>query len=167
MEKNMNIRSFHALINRRTAITTMLSILLLRAELTYSQSASLDSIEVQIIIPVVLLRTLQEDRSYSQLAVKGDATTVDPTRGLPLIYVAAGLMLLPELARSLVALYRDYKYGGTLIEVRNGKFYITQDDRLDADTIIVKDAAGRVSVHRSRNSANMEKWVELLTMAKK
>lgn len=116
-------------------------------------------------LPVALLPPLRRDPAYAAFNVVGDPDSIDPTKGLPLVYIAAGALMLPDLARSLLALYRDYKYGGTVIEVRQGQLQITQSEKLDADTIVVKDAAGKVSIHRNRNAASLEKWTELLVSA--
>ncbi len=116
-------------------------------------------------LPAELLAPLRRSASYSKLDVTGDPATVDPTRGLPLVYLAVGVLLLPDLARSLLALYRDFKYGGTLIEVVNGKLVITQSDKLDADTVVIKEPSGKISVHRNRTAANLDKWTELLVSA--
>lgn len=116
-------------------------------------------------LPVALLPQLRRDPAYPGLKVVGDADTIDPTKGLPLIYIAVGALMLPDLARTLLALYRDYKYGGTVIEVKQGQLQISQSEKLDADTIVVKDATGKVSIHRNRSAASLEKWTELLLAA--
>jgi hypothetical protein len=153
---------------RRLVMIALGAALPLQLQTVQAQSAGTEAQEFQLIVPSALLAGLREAPSYSQLDVRGDPASVDPTRGLPLIYIAVGVLLLPEIARTLVAAYREYKHGGVTIEVRGGKLVIATDERLPANTIVVKDATGKVTIHENRSSADTAKWAEILgSVAKK
>jgi hypothetical protein len=154
--------------NSHAARRTLLVSISLASLGFHSVAASQDNkVAFEFRVPTQLLVELKKDTNFPQMSVSGDPGSVDPTKGLPLIYIAAGVLAIPELARSLLALYRDFKHGGTIIEVRSGKIVITHDSRLDADTIVVKDSTGKITVHRNRTAATVDEWVKLLGATKK
>jgi hypothetical protein len=161
----MEIYSQFGFMRRR--VTMYIAAATVSLRLGYATANEAAGLAFEIHVPTQLLTELQKDAHYSKLLVKGDPESVDPTKGLPLIYIAAGVLAIPELARSLLALYRDFKYGGTIIEVRKGTLVITQDGRLDADTIVVKDSSGKITIHRNRSAASFDEWAKMLVAAKK
>ena len=59
------------------------------------------------------------------------------TRVGPLLFIFAGTVAISTLARALVAVYKDVRYGGIVITTRDGKLNIENDDRLNSGTIVV------------------------------
>jgi hypothetical protein len=59
------------------------------------------------------------------------------TRGGPLFFIFAGVVGISTLARALVAVYKDMRYGGIVVTVHDGKLNIENDDRLSSGTIVV------------------------------
>ena len=89
----------------------------------------------------------------------GDQTSVD-SRGIPFFYILAGAVLVPYLADALIAVYRDVRYGGLLVQARGGEIVIENDLRLPGGTLLVKSADG-IEVYQSAR-ADPGKLIEAL-----
>lgn len=98
-----------------------------------------------------------EDRSYKlrwrvstahfesvrdTLHFDGEITTEMDQKGIPLVFVFVGVVLIPYLADAVLALRRDMVYGGLVIDARAAEIVIENDPRLDGGTIVVVTAQG-------------------------
>lgn len=111
---------------------------------------------------------LQQAREATKLSVNqiyGDESSVDHTKGLPALYVIAGIIMLPELAKALMDVYKDWKYGSMVIDSRSDSLVIYHDPQGRADTTIVKSRDGTVLLYENRNSFDATKWLQLLLTA--
>lgn len=98
--------------------------------------------------------------------VEGDPSTAPDTRGLPVLYVLFGLMILPEFAKGMVAVYKDWKFGATVVDASNGALSVTHDPKGNADVVIIKSTANSiVEVIDGRSRFDSAKWLEVLTRA--
>lgn len=69
--------------------------------------------------------------------VTPDSHSPGNTRGLPLLFIFAGIVSLSSLANALASVYRDLRYGGVVVSARDGRIEINNDPRLSGGTMIV------------------------------
>lgn len=95
-----------------------------------------DSVDIQWRVPREQVSTVKEGLNFDG-KISGDESTIEDTKGLPLIYIFVGVVAVFELARTLLEVYRDVKYGGIVVHQENGKVVIDNDPRFSSGTIIV------------------------------
>ncbi len=89
-------------------------------------------------VPVAHIDTVK-----SSLVFEGDITEEKNTKALPLIYVIAGVVLLPDFVSSLVDVIDKIKRGGGLkIDARGDPIRVEIDPLLDRGTMIIVDKNG-------------------------
>lgn len=69
-----------------------------------------------------------------QLKGKGQGERVAP------LLVVAGVVSLAYIVRSAIEIYRDVKYGGIVLSVKAGTLQISNDPRLPAGIVVVRNA---------------------------
>jgi hypothetical protein len=94
--------------------------------------------------------------------VIGDESLGADTKGLPLVYVIAGLLSLPTLAQGLVNVYKDFVYGSTIVDASGKELKISHDPKGSADVVILKGKDGKVTMHEGRRAYDASKWLALL-----
>jgi hypothetical protein len=86
------------------------------------------------------------DRTAGYLGVGRDrispAPGADADRGGPVILIIVAIVLLVTLARSIVSAYRDFRYGGIIVEDTGRGLRIRHDRRIPGHVIIIKDRNG-------------------------
>ncbi len=82
------------------------------------------------------------------LVFEGEIEIEKDQKGLPLVFVFVGVVLLPYLADAVLALRRDMVYGGLLIDARGPEVVIENDQRIDGGTIVVVTAEGTEIYYR-------------------
>lgn len=87
-------------------------------------------------------------------------------RGGPLIVIIVAAVLLVVLARALVAAYRDFRYGGLIIQDTDRGLSVRSDRRIPGHVIIIKDRNG-VTIRELRgDEVNVRDLVPLLASAR-
>jgi hypothetical protein len=76
------------------------------------------------------------------LEFQGGITPEEDTKGGPLVFVFAGLALLPNLADAVLALRRELVHGGVVVDTRSAEIKITNDPRLDGGVMVVVSNEG-------------------------
>ena len=99
--------------------------------------------------------------------VRGDPASETDSKGLPLLYILIGVALLPEIAKGLVTVYKDWENGATIVDATGDRLTITHDPQGSSDVTVVKTDGGKVAVYDNRKSFDAAKWVEILTSATK
>ncbi len=95
-----------------------------------------DLVDIQWRVPREQVGTIKEELNFNG-EISGDESTIEDTKGLPLIYIFAGVVAVAQLARTLLEVYRDVRYGGIVVHQENGKVVINNDPRFSSGTIIV------------------------------
>ena len=95
-----------------------------------------DSVNIQWRVPREQVRTVEEELNFDG-AITGDESTIEDSKGLPLIYIFVGVVTVGQLAKTLLEVYRDVRYGGMIAYCQNGKIVIENDPRLSSGTIII------------------------------
>jgi hypothetical protein len=106
------------------------------------------------------------DRTARYLGVGPDrispAPGADADRGGPVILIIVAIVLLVTLARSIVAAYRDFRYGGIIVEDTPRGLRIRHDRRIPGHVVIIKDRNG-VTIRELRgDDVNVQDLVPLL-----
>lgn len=86
------------------------------------------------------------ERFSSEPQITGDPKTAEATKSLPLVYILVGAVALVELARALLAVYKDAQYGGVIIRSQKGKLLVENAPELPGGTIIIQQPNGNVDV---------------------
>lgn len=82
-----------------------------------------------------------------------DLASTEDSRGLPLVYVFVGAVVLTHLADAILSLHRDLAYGAMVIEAQGDETVITNDPRFHGGTIVVRTADGVQIFERDRVDA--------------
>lgn len=93
--------------------------------------------EFQWRVPKAHFKTVQDELKFN-----GDITHDNDAKGLPLVYIFAGAVLLPYLAKAVLALRRQMVYGGVVIDARGEKIDIQTDKSLPGGAIVVVTTSG-------------------------
>jgi hypothetical protein len=83
-------------------------------------------------VPVAHVETVKNNLRFD-----GSVTNEKDEKGIPLMFVFLGAVLLPYLADAVLALRRDIVYGGVVIDMRGSEIVIENDKRLDSGVILV------------------------------
>lgn len=105
------------------------------------QGQDTNSVDIQWRVPREQVRTVEEELEFDG-EITGDKSTVEDTnvedtKGLPLIYIFAGVVAVSQLARTLLEVYRDVRYGGIVVHSKDGKVLIDNDPRFSSGTLII------------------------------
>ena len=97
-----------------------------------------ESIDIVWRVPREQVQEVREQLNFEG-EIKGDPSTIEDSKGLPLIYILIGIVAVGQLAKTLLEVYRDVKYGGIIVRSEGkGKLRIDNDPRLSSGTIIVQ-----------------------------
>lgn len=124
-----------------------------------------DEVEVTWQVPAPRLTPAIEASGFPRDRVEADETSVDDTKGLPLLYLLVGMMALPALVQGLVSVYKDYAYGMTVVDASGKTLKITHDPKGSADVLIVRHRDGKVTTHDGRRAIDGVQWQKILTDA--
>lgn len=93
--------------------------------------------------------------------------TVTDTKGLPLIYILVGSASILQMAKTLLDVYRDVRYGGIVISGKDGKINIKNDVRISGGTIVVLNKDDVKFYFRKQDNPSIGNLVEALTKISK
>ena len=88
-------------------------------------------------VPIAYRKTVD-----SRLVFEGEVISEEDAKGLPLVSIFIGVALLVHLVDAVLALQREIRYGGILIDTRGTEIDIRNDKRLDAGLIVIVSDAG-------------------------
>lgn len=100
------------------------------------QGQDTDSVDIQWRVPREQVRTIEDELNFDG-EITGDKSTIEDSKGLPLIYILAGVVAVSQLARTLLEVYRDLRYGGLIVHSKDGKVLIDNDPRFSSGTLII------------------------------
>lgn len=83
------------------------------------------------------------------------------TKGLPLFYVLAGTVAVAKVAEAIVRIYRDVRWGGVVVTLRDEIVEIENDQRIPGGLVIVNSEKGVEMLKTDAPDAT--KLVEILT----
>lgn len=108
----------------------------------------------------------RNDLHLTESHISADPTSVNDTKGLPLLYIVTGAFALPQLAKAIVDVYKDWKYGKVIITQDSaGKVLITHDPQSPGGTIVFIDAKGNAVFEKEGPALGAETLLDLLTNA--
>jgi hypothetical protein len=108
-------------------------------------------------VPVAHVETVKNNLRFD-----GSVTNEKDAKGIPLMFVFVGTVLLPYLADAVLALRREIVHGGVVIDTRGPEIVIENDKRLDSGVIVVITPDGTVLYERSDIEAPTELVAALL-----
>lgn len=96
-------------------------------------------------------------------SVTADTSTESDSRSPAEIFVLSGSVDLELLAKSLLAAYKDARYGGIMIRrAGNGDLLISHDKSIPANSIVIDQANKGTTVLNARSQPRTDQLVELL-----
>lgn len=106
-------------------------------------------------------------RAAEYLGVSPDhirpSPNADAGRGGPILVIIIAAVLLITLARSIVAVYRDIRYGGLIIQDTDRGLLIRHDRRIPGHVVIIRDRNG-VTIRELRGGeVNVRDLVPILS----
>ena len=73
----------------------------------------------------------------------------------------AGVVAVSQLARTLLAVYRDIRYGGIVVHSKDGKVLIENDPRFSSGTLIIVQE-DEVKVFQNKNQPQLTEVIRIL-----
>ena len=119
-----------------------------------------DSVYIQWRVPREQVSSVKENLNFDG-EISGDESTIEDSKGLPLIYIFVGVVAVAQLARTLLEVYRDVRYGGIVVHQENGKVVIDNDPRFSSGTIIVIQE-DEVEVFQDQNQPQLTEVINAL-----
>lgn len=150
-----------AFTTRRIVLKGFILMLLARLfseRLALSQETN--SVDIQWRVPREQVRTVEEKLNFDG-EVTGDKSTIEDTKGLPLIYIFAGVVAVGQLARTLLQVYRDVRYGGLVVHSKDGQVFIDNDPRFSSGSIIIIQG-DEVRVFQDKNQPQPSEVIDSL-----
>ncbi len=141
-----------------TGFTAILFSSLFSKMVVFGQEA--DSVDIQWRVPREQVSTVKEELNFDG-EISGDESTIEDTKGLPLIYIFVGVVAIAQLARTLLEVYRDVRYGGIVVHNENGQVLIDNDPRFSSGTIIVIQE-DKVEVFQDQNQPQLTEVIDAL-----
>jgi hypothetical protein len=83
------------------------------------------------------------------LTYTGSETAQTDGRGVPLLAIFVGAVLLPYLAKAVIEVQRQFAHGGTVVDMRGPTVKILSDKALDGGVIVVVRQDGTTSIERN------------------
>ena len=146
---------------RRVVLTGFITIIFARLFPEMSvRGQETDSVDIKWRVPREQVRTVKEELNFDG-EITGDKSTIEDTKGLPLIYIFAGIVAVGQLARTLLQVYRDVKYGGLVVHSKDDEVFIDNDPRFSSGTmIIIQD--DEIKVFQDKNQPQPSELIEAL-----
>jgi len=94
-------------------------------------------VEIQWRVPKEQVATIREELQFNKDQIQPDLSSADDTKGVPLIYIFLGTVIVGQLAKTLLDIYRDARYGGIIVSCQDGEIVIENDPRLSSGTLIM------------------------------
>lgn len=127
------------------------------------RSQESEPVDIQWRVPEEQIETVREQLNFDGEII-GDPSTIDEDRGLPLIYIFAGIFALDLIVKTLLEVYRDARYGGIIIRKnQEGKLLIENDSRLDPGIIVIDQGDEIKVILRENEQPKPKDIVEALT----
>jgi hypothetical protein len=108
-------------------------------------------------VPVAHLEQVKQELQY-----EGQVEREQDQKGLTAVFIISGLVLLPYLAKAVLALRRSMTYGGIVIDMRGPKVAVDTDKSLPASMILVIDADGKHTLYESSEISDPSQLVGVL-----
>ena len=124
------------------------------------QGQETDSVDIQWRVPREQVQTVEEELDFDG-EITGDQSNIEDSKGLPLIYIFAGVVAVSQLARTLLEVYRDVRYGGIVVHSENGELLIDNDPRFSSGTLIIVQGE-EVKVFQAKNQPQPTEVIEAL-----
>lgn len=86
--------------------------------------------------------TVHFDTVKNELRFEGEITQEKDAKGVPLVFIFVGAVLLPYLAKAVLALRREIVHGGIVIDTRGEKIDIYTDKSLPGGVIVLVTPKG-------------------------
>ncbi|MGK7932233.1 MAG: hypothetical protein AB4041_12475 [Microcystaceae cyanobacterium] len=114
-------------------------------------------------VPREQVPTVRDDLNFQGKIIPDESTREDD-RGLPLIYILIGAVALGSLAKTLLDIYKDARYGGVIVQKNDkGEIVIENDPRLDKGTIIVEQGDEIKVIFKKKDDPQTKELIEALT----
>ena len=98
----------------------------------------------------------------NELRFEGEVLTEKDAKGVPLVFIYVGVVLIPYLAKAVLALRREIVYGGVIIDTRGKKIDIDTDKSLAGGVIIIVTSDGTQLYERDEIADPKELVSELM-----
>jgi hypothetical protein len=96
--------------------------------------------------PVAQAGIVRQNLTYT-----GSETAQTDGRGVPLLAIFVGAVLLPYLAKAVIEVQRQFAHGGTVVDMRGPTVKITPDKALDGGVIVVVRQDGTTNIERNES----------------
>ena len=89
-----------------------------------------ETVTIKWRVPREQVPIVRDDLSF-QREIIPDKSTIEDDRGLPLVYILIGVVALRSLAKTILDIYKDARYGGVIVKKNEkGEIVIENDPRL-------------------------------------
>ena len=100
-------------------------------------------------VPREARRELQEQKDESAEAQQMILQAPPQRRVVPVILIAVGVLAIPVIWNSIQEMYRQYYYGGVLLDLRQSPPLITYSKAIPANMTFVTDTAGKTTEYKA------------------
>lgn len=106
-----------------------------------SQSPTQAGVAIRWQVPTTHLDAIRDDLQF-----RGDVTPEEPgpfaVRTAPVFFVLAGVVAVDYLAKAILRVYREVRWGGVVIRYVNNELVINNDHRIPSDVLLIFDDQG-------------------------
>ncbi len=122
-----------------------------------------ESISIQWRVPREQVPMVRDNLNF-QGEIVPDKSTIEDDRGLPLVYIFVGVVTLGSVAKTVLDIYKDAKYGGIIIRRdEKGELLIENNPSLDKGTIIIDQGDDIKVILKEDNQPKSTELIESLT----
>ena len=122
-----------------------------------------ESVRINWSVPSEQLSAVREDLNFGGQVIP-DETSREDGRGLPLIYILIGAVTLGQLAKTLLEIYKDSKYGGVVLRKnKKGELVIKNEPSLERGTIIIEQGSEIKVIFKEKEDPKAEELINALT----
>ena len=110
--------------------------------------------------------TVHFDTVKGALKFEGEVKKEEGKKGIPAVFIFAGIVLIPYLAKAVLALRREIVHGGVVIDLRGEKVKIQTAKALSSQIILVIDANGEHTLHESQDISDPSQLIKVILSRK-
>jgi hypothetical protein len=155
---------FNSQVTRRNFLAGLiLGLTVTQVPLRSLYAQETESVRINWSVPSEQLSAVREDLNFGG-QVMPDETSREDGRGLPLIYILIGAVTLGQLAKTLLEIYKDSKYGGVVVRKnKKGELVIKNEPSLERGTIIIEQGSEIKVIFKEKEDPKSEELINALT----
>lgn len=139
----------------------ILAILFVSPSIVCAQSKN-TLVDIRWRIPAEQVSEIQKILQASPENFSADTDSYLDDKALPLVYILISTTVAVEVARAILAIYKDARFGGVVVSSIENKLVIENNPALPGGTIIIKDKNGSIVAHKNEQNTTLDNLITSL-----